>query len=158
MQRFASWNLPGVRLSRKRAFTLGKTSAGNTALRHCGSREFIWYSALSAMCRGKIRIWISQTGSMHRRETEIGTIWIMGKATLQTMPMRCSGQRIAVCFMRCRRFWAPTALFPMWNWAALATGASGISKARMAWYPCRKRRSGTNMLQITLQLSLRRSY
>ena len=39
----------------------------------------------------------------------------------------------------------------------LVTGASGTSKAKMAWYPCRTRRSGTNMPQIILQLFLRQS-
>lgn len=32
-------------------------------------------------------------------------------------------------------FWARMVLFPMWSWAALATGASGTSKAKMVWYP-----------------------
>lgn len=80
-----------------------------------------------------------------------------GKATLQTMLMWCSGLRITVCFMRWQSFWARMVLLPMWNWAALVTGASGTSKAKMAWYPCRTRRSGTNMPQIILQLFLRQS-
>ena len=39
----------------------------------------------------------------------------------------------------------------------LDTGASGTSKAKMGWYPCRTRRSGTNMPRIILRPFLRRS-
>lgn len=95
-------------------------------------------------------------GTYIRRDYRM-SIQIMGKATLQTMPMWCSGLRITVCFMRWRSFWARMVLFPMWSWAALATGASGTSKAKMVWYPCRMRRSGTNMPQIILRLFLRQS-
>ena len=157
MQRSAIWNLHGGRQSRKRACMRGRQSAKNTTLPHCGSRGSIWCSALSAMCRDKRRIWISRTGFMRRRRMAVGTIQIMGKATLQTMLMWCSGLRITVCFMRWQSFWARMGLLPMWNWAALVTGASGTSKVKMAWYPCRTRRSGTNMPQIILQLFLRQS-
>lgn len=99
------------------------------SLREQGST---WCSVLSVMCRDKRRIWTFRTGFMRRQRMAAGTTRIMGKATLQTMPMQCSGLRIIVCFMRWRSFWVRMDLFPMWNWAALDTGASGTSKAKRA--------------------------
>ena len=157
MQRSAIWNLHGGRQSRKRACMRGRRSAKNTTLPHCGSRGSTWCSVLSVMCRDKRRIWIFRTGFMRRQGMAAGTTRIMGKATLQTMPMPCSGLRIIVCFVRWRSFWVGIILFPMWSWAALDTGASGTSKAKMGWYPCRTRRSGTNMPRIILRPFLRRS-
>ena len=151
------WSCAGGRWSPRRAFTPGMLWTPNTASVTCGPGASIWWSASSAMCRGRRATWTSRTGSTPRPAMAAGTAPITARATPRITTMPRSGPPTAGCLPPWASTLAPTALSPMWSWGAWATGASGTSRPGRGWSPCPARPSGTNTSRTMRPRSPRQS-